>query len=203
LDDYQKLASAIGSVLIIAMGIYQTYLQRATVQLMKTTPKNRQADIRPVYWPLAVMVVLGIAIAWLPVFLSASSAQPKTYLLAWGWNQRDPNHQGWIRADGRALFDRHSKFRIAGVCFHYLGLGDPKDTSTLSKSDLYDITQDDVNIVIPYTATFITEWHQAHINGTNYILLLVPMGIKMNQFETLHEAEALGVQMIGQGSGPP
>jgi hypothetical protein len=200
--DLQTICSLVGTALMLAMGSYQTYLQYTSVKLMKATTKNKRADIKPKYWPLVAMTLVGVAIAWIPTLLPSQDV-PTNYVRAWGWDAQDPNHKGSVLADGRALFSKHSKFRLAAVCFHYFGLGDPKDATNLSKSGLYDILQADIPIIIPYNDTFLAEWKQENKSGTNYYLLLVPIGIKMNQFDTIHEAEALGVQLIGQGSGPP
>jgi hypothetical protein len=196
--DYQKLSSGFVTVLMLGVGIYQTYLQRRQVQLMTVAPKSKKASMKPVYWPTLVIVTFGIAIAWTPFFLPQTADEHP--LMSWG-PLGSRNTLGVV-ANGRAVWSKRDDFRLAGVMFHYSGAQDKYDVSGLSKSRLYDIEHGSFPIVIQPTANFLDENHRG-LSGTTYLLLLVPQQIGMSQFETIHEAQRLGVIVLDGGEGPP
>jgi len=177
---------------------------------MTGLPKSRKAEIKPVYWPLISVAVIGITVSWLPVVFSKDVDLSQKYMERWGMTPKpnaDPkgdfahNMIGTVTADGRLLQSRRGKYQLAAVAFDYFGTQDVKDTPDLSKSSLYDIQDGDVQIAIPFSDSLIADKQQGK-TGTNFMLLLVPKGIGINQFNTIHEAEALGVKVLAQGAGP-
>src|ERR1700694_5451362 len=128
--DYQKLSSGFVTVLMLGMGIYQTYLQRRQVQLMTVAPKSKQASMKPIYWPTLVIVAFGIAIAWTPFFLPQTADEHP--LMSWG-PLGNRNTLGVV-ANGRAVWSKRDDFRLGGVMFHDSGAQDKYDVSGLSKS---------------------------------------------------------------------
>jgi hypothetical protein len=209
MDNIQALASTIGSLILAAATIYGVYLQHRQVQLMASLPKSRKQEIKPVYWPLISVAVIGIAVSWLPVVFSKDVNISQQYMQQWGMMPR-PNvtpssdwhtMMGTITADGRLLYNQRNKYELAGIAFDYFGTQDPKDTTDLSKSSLYDIQNGDIHISIPLSETLIADKQQGKA-GTNFMLLLVPKGVRMEQFSTIHQAEALGAKVLSQGGGP-
>jgi hypothetical protein len=104
--------------------------------------------------------------------------------------------------DGSLLTDYMETHKLMAVCFHHIGTGDVADIEGLSKSGLYDIREGRIQIIVPWNAKFIKEVSE-HWIQTGYDLLLVPNGIQPKQFETLHQATALGIRRIKRVSGPP
>ena len=202
MESYQKLASTLATVVMILLAAIQAWYQRRQVQLMLKSSKSRLAAIKAPLWsaygPLLLTVAVGTAIAWSPFFLPRSDQEPP--LLSWG-PLGNKNILGVI-ANGRAVWSKRDDFRLAGVMFHYSGTLDRYDVSGLSKSQLYDIEQGYVLIMISPTSGFLDENHRG-IAGTTYLLLLVPNRISMSQFETIHQAQRLGVVVLGGGEGPP
>ena len=200
MGDYQSLFSSIATVVMVAAAIYQSVLMRRQLQMM--TPKSKQKQVKTPYWPLIVICVAGIGIAWTPVWFNTTNQnQYQASLLAWGLNPQN-QQTGFIRVDSRRFLSQRKGFRLAAACFHYYGIGDAKDSPNISKSALYDIVdQPYLDITIPFNQQFEEERKKGH--GSNYALLLVPNGVKMDQFSTIHEAEALGVKMIDTGAGSP
>ncbi len=41
------------------------------------------------------------------------------------------------------------------------------------------------------------------VHHTNYILMVIPKGVEMSQFNTLRQADGLGAIVIEHASGPP
>jgi hypothetical protein len=110
--------------------------------------------------------------------------------------------QSVIKVDGNAIVSYQSDFKVAGLVLHYSGKTDLKDVSELTKTGLYDIAPNEIIMIVDLNQTFLDE--MAHgISGTNYIAILVPNDVRLDQFATIRQAEAMGVKVIGRASGPP
>ena len=124
----------------------------------------------------------------------------------WGTIVGRPLDYVQITADGHLLRSRiadYDRYKIAGVCYHYEGLGDVQDVQDLQKSELHDIVEGDIIIGIKLDQKFMNTWLQERKSNTNYVLVLVPNGINMNQFSTMRQAMALGVKPLNGAIGPP
>lgn len=204
MGDYQALFSSISTVLMLAAAIYQAVLTHKTFQLAAKGKKDKDKLKRPPYWPLVLIVVIGIGIAWLPELSSSQIKEKAVFnqaMVGWGWNTQNPQ-TGFIRVDTHALFPNYHQYHMAGVAFHYDGRQDYKDVSNLSKSVLYDIVdQPYVEIIVPFNQRFVEEMKvEKH---TNYALLLVPDKVTLDQFATLHQGESLGIKVVDIAAGTP
>jgi hypothetical protein len=210
--DYKFWIPVLGTFVQIAIGLWSVKLQIQTRQEVKTRAEKRRDEKLPwyrVYWPILAMGACMVG-TWIPYFSLQGIIIPPLYLT--GWGPLYSGHSGIVPidqlkaakeiVDGRLLISESKRSRLAGVCFHYSGLGDRDDVADLQKSQLYDIRNEDILIVIPFGPKFMEEMKFGD-RGTTYKLLLVPNSISMNQFSTLHEASRLGVKVIGQGGGPP
>jgi hypothetical protein len=202
----------------LGIGGYNIVLQRRQIALMsKAKPKKGAATEPPSFWGSygRYFVMLGfIGLAWAPYAIDLIWSPPHltefSYMTIWGPNS-PPGQQPTIGglktllavANGRTLTSYSANYKLAAIAFHYYGMSDVDDVSTLQKSNLYDIKdQEAINILIPVTDVFREE--MAHAGwGTNYGLLLVPNGVSMDQFSTIRQAKALGVKVMQTSSGPP
>jgi hypothetical protein len=156
------------------------------------------------YWPLVCMLVLATT-SWLPYLLSTH--YPPIYMSNWGvWplglKIDDPQIHGRVIADGGLLQKYHGDYKLAAVAFFHIASVDAYDEEGLQKSSLYEIRDEPIEIAIPWSDTFRKMVLQGD-TGTNYVLLLIPKGVSMPDFETLHQAEALGVKIEAIYAGPP
>jgi hypothetical protein len=148
---------------------------------------------------IAVMTSLTIA-CWVPLFIK-SEEFPKDVAVTWGLNDAV---SGQVTIDGTRLQRYQGRFRIAAVGFHYSGSPDVIDVTGLQKSAMYEIVNTaQIRIIVPFDQVFLRDWTIGSARGTNYRVLLVPVGINLEQFRTLREAYALGVKDIWSGGGPP
>jgi hypothetical protein len=109
---------------------------------------------------------------------------------------------GAVTVDGSKLLHFASRYKLLAVCFHSYGLVDVKDIENLSKSATFDITNEKIRIVIPWSDPFFSEL-QTGSEGTNYRLLLVPNNLKPDSFRTLGQAANQGALMVETDMGPP
>lgn len=213
--DYRFWIPVLGTLAQIIIGLWSVKLQLQTQQEVRTRAERRRGSKFPwyrAYWPILAMAACMIG-TWVPYFSSQGIVISPPYLTTWGPVTPDGFSPGQnvpvdqfkaVKeiADGRLLMSARKRSRLAGVCFHYSGLGDQDDVTDLQKSQLYDIRDGDVLITIPLGPKFMEEL-KGGSRGTLYRLLLVPSNVAMSQFSSLHEAYRLGVQVIGQGGGPP
>lgn len=118
----------------------------------------------------------------------------------------DPSLHGEIKTDGDYFGNYAEDYKLAGVIFLYHPNGvDPSDQPLLNKSGLYDIRPEHETLSIPWSDEYRQELirNGPRGTGTDYALLLVPKGVEMTQFDTLHQAKALGVKVEQVSYGPP
>jgi hypothetical protein len=123
---------------------------------------------------------------------------------SWGGGEFKTPQEGHsiLLIDGNGILSYQNDFKIAGVAFHYSGATDVKDVSALNKTNLYDIGPNDITMVVEWNQAFLDE--MAHgVHGTSYMALLVPNTVRMDEFSTIRQAEAMGVKVIGRVAGPP
>lgn len=99
---------------------------------------------------------------------------------------------GFVRVDATQFQDKADGYKMAAVELHYNDIGDIKDAGDLKKSPLFDINPIPVDIIIPASPSSLI--------ADNFFFLLVPKGVNMASFTTLHEAESLGVVVYFVGS---
>jgi hypothetical protein len=221
--DWSAWMPVIVNTLITAgIGVAGLVMQQKQIVLAKAqfeaSAKKAKVPLKPrwwnLYWPIALMVVLA-AVSWIPYILGIDGpVRVPSALVRWGlapvpgMNEDvgipvdDPIVHGRVVANGHALRKYAKADRIAAVAFHAIGSIDPFDVSTLQKSALYDIRDEEMEVAIPLDSAFRDDYKHG-FRGTNYMLLLVPRGTTMADFGTIHQAQALGVKVLGTGLGPP
>lgn len=178
-------------------------------------------------WPkgskIALAVAVSAAVAYLGVQNVASHYRqdnlPPDRNYAQSWGQADLNMSvirtpsgppftivgetgSKVIVDGRMLTKWADDYRVMVVCFHYTGAVDADDVENLSKSQAFDITGGSINILIPWSSAFIEEVRTGR-PGTNYKILLIPLGLPITAFETLREAKKKGAMLVQTMHGPP
>jgi hypothetical protein len=171
------------------------------------------------YWPIVAMLLLTI-LTWSAVVydiydrhhprLKLSPVSGAALLTGWGitgtpgasWPIPGLTPQVYMVINGRLLSSFEQTHHVAGVAFHQFGISDPDNVRDLQKSELHDIRDEDIRIDAILNASFMDEFSRG-ARGTTYKALLIPNGIRMEDFQTLHEAYRMGVVEIGHGGGPP
>ena len=165
------------------------------------------------YWPLSCMALMLIG-TWVPYFLPKPKPQftGTGALLYWGQGSSDTFGQPWptpgqapnvrVTVDGHLIDDFKDGYRVGAIAFHASGATAAEDVRELEKSSLFDIHPEPMDIRIFLSVHFM-DLFTSGLRGTNYRAVLVPNGVRMEDFQTLHEAYKLGVIDIGHGGGPP
>src|ERR1035437_7291427 len=93
------------------------------------------------YWPMMVMTSL-MMLTWGTIgydyYDRHHSISIEQYMTQWGTIVGRPLDYVQITADGHLLRSRiadYDRYKIAGVCYHYEGLGDVQDVQDLQKSE--------------------------------------------------------------------
>jgi len=134
------------------------------------------------------------------------------YMTSWGTTSRDGAEFTYgkltkgaatsdVEVNGDLLAAYARNYKIVAVCFHWNGSRAYLDTEGLSKSKPYNIAKSSVLITIPWRDSFIREMENQ--KGTTYALLLVPVGLSPDKFETLRDATQQGAYVLQASSGPP
>jgi hypothetical protein len=159
--------------------------------------------------PIALLF-FGLFIFW----FSAWNKPEKLVMVDYGGNgpvaydrntgQLTPNNPSChIIIDGADLdYLSNRKYKLLGVLFHILPGSDRLDVKNMSKSNLFDIRHEKINIAIFWNSTFIKEWTGGAVN-IDYTLLALPIGVTPDQFDTLRQAIGLGAKIIEERGGPP
>ena len=187
------------SLLQLIFTYQQCQLQKA--QLLSISGKKGKTIV-PASSPwrsygLVGLTVLLAATSWIPFFLDVNFIEPiilQNSVVGWGMPLGVNSNTTGMVVDGLKLTRYSSQYRIAGVAFHASGLKDGFDVNSLQKSSLYDIIEGQTRVIIQLDKQFLDELHSG-VSGTNYVLVLLPKSINMNQFSTLHEAKALGAKI--------
>ena len=103
--------------------------------------------------------------------------------------------------DGRCFGDFRDKYNVAVVAFHTNGVKDANDEVLTAKTGLHDIQDVDLGFAFELDPKYIEEHDVTGINGTNFVLLLVRKTVRMDQFSTLRQAEAMGVLSVEKRFG--
>jgi hypothetical protein len=187
------VVSVVASIITILMffGIGPTALRRGVGGLM-VRPTVREKWMFG--FALTSLVFCALAF-WM---LAHQPQQPPNYFLEWGNTASGTSVEGFVLVDPSGLQSFAKDYKLAAVEMHWNGLQDVLDTDDLQKSATFDIAQGAIQILIPVSPTFGTG------NGDNFFLLLVPKAITTDQFQTLREAQNLGVKILqhqGERSG--
>lgn len=157
------------------------------------------------YWPLMAMALFTV-VAWIPYLSHRQNQPPQSFMIQWGATPEglpiiDPRVVGHIVTDGSFFSDYQGKYKLAGAEMVHVSPIDIYDEPLILKSSLYDIRPGQIEIMIPYTAEF--REIRPHVSGgVNYILFLIPKGIEMSAFGTLHQAQNAGVKIVSLNVGP-
>ena len=131
--------------------------------------------------------------------IGAQDDEPvKRYITEWG--RSEIPDRVMIKTRGGYFRSKRSSYRLAMVCFPYYGVGDPIDT-VVYKSDLRDIVEAEIEVTAQFPRSFLAPGIEVKTT-INYVLLLVPNGVTMDQFSTLRQAIALGVKQLQMVGGP-
>jgi hypothetical protein len=109
-----------------------------------------------------------------------------------------------VVVDGRMLDKYKERFDLIAVVFHIINSEPFMDKQGICKSKIVKIRPENLHIKIDFNDQYLTELEMG-MNGENYRLLAVPIGMKPEDFGTLNEAEEKGAQIIDLGAtaGPP
>ena len=107
-----------------------------------------------------------------------------------------------ITVNGKEVAKYKKEYRLAGVAFHSEAGTDLTDVNRLQMSKLLDIRDEQQMLVISLDDTFRNEMKQGRA-PTHYVLLFVPFGVTLDQFQTLRQAKNLGVREVGHVAGDP
>lgn len=198
----------------LGIGGYQLHLQRQGNKLQERIMRG-EAPVpktivvkRGFHWP----VVLGLmASCWLPYLLSRQQlpdVQEEDIAYFRTYGPLAPPGSDWrknpflkVETKGELFRPYRNSYYLAAVAFHQISVDLP-DVPNLQKSGSYDIKDGRITMAIQLDQQFINAIGQGAVN-TNYALLLVPNKVRMDQFETLRQATALGVRVMQTSSGPP
>jgi hypothetical protein len=206
--DWRFVTQLIVTLLLGALTVHMQHKNNALVEagLLATAKKKPVPKVGffRQYWPVMLMFLL-VAVNWIPHFLSPQA--PTNYFQYWGMSppgatSNDPQTGGLIATDGGLFKKYHDDFKLAGVLFFALPGSDAYDDHGLQKSKPYEIRSETINIYIPWDATYRQQVAKG-MRHTSYVLLLVPNNVDMSSFDTLHQAQALGVKVVGINGGPP
>lgn len=155
-----------------------------------------------VYGPIAVLVAL-VLLAWIP-HLRNPEPLAGNVITRWGMVDHKEGHpyQFVIVVSGKYLQSYREEYQLDALCLHYDGTQDYVDAPGLQKSALYEIRDVEVEMIITADEAFVKDF-KSGMKGTNYIAILVPKGVSMDQFSTLRQAFALGITGRGSVYGPP
>jgi len=134
--------------------------------------------------------------------LAGPNAELPHYQYVFEWGVAAGSNDLKLGTNGQWFSSKSSGYKLAAIAFHYRGDLDVLDTSDLQKSALYDIVPGTVMMRIKTDDAFRQRF-KSGARVTNYVLLLVPHGVSMEQFSTLREAIAVGVIAVSRTSGPP
>jgi hypothetical protein len=87
-------------------------------------------------------------------------------------------------------------YQIAVIAYHFDRRIDERDIANLQKSMPRDIVNRPFDVMFSVSEALIRE-RQAGAKGIIFSLLAIPEGVRMDQFSTIREAEALGVLWLG------
>lgn len=137
---------------------------------------------------IALLVPTVAYLAW-----NRPALVKQIYMTRWA---RDAAN-AYVTIDGRLLSAYSSQFKLAAVFFKWSGNPDFIDVEGLQKSNVYEIRHEAVRIVIALDQEFL----KTRPGANNFVALLIPNALRMDQFSTLRQAYALGAIEIGTGSG--
>lgn len=135
----------------------------------------------------------------------------RKYLDAWGLNSfslkqgSDPpivasgDAEAFLKVNGHLLIDRKNEYNLVGICFNHIARQDSIYDTNLSKSGLYTIRDNRIEILIPLTIEFLNELQHGS-RTPSFMLLAIPRGVRPDQFSNVAEAEALGGRVLSEGS---
>jgi hypothetical protein len=118
---------------------------------------------------------------------------------SWGALQVGSDFRSSFIVDGDALYSFRDDYGVAAVAFHNPTEQDWKDITELVKSNIHDISHGEIAI----GWVFPPEYVKAPIKGTQFVAILVPNKVRMDQFTSLRQAESMGVKIVGLAGGPP
>lgn len=192
------------TLLLIGIGLWQVRIMK-TQQPMPKGSKSSHAQWYRKYWPVLVMFLI-LPLNWIPYFLARSRGAdaPIEYMTYRGalipGSPYASNPFLRVDTEGRFFKEYSGDHYLAAVAFR-LRSGDAKDARNLQKSASFDIRDETISMAIPLDIDFLNSIGKAI--GTNYALLIVPSKIQMDQFDTLRQAERLGVKVVEVRGGPP
>jgi hypothetical protein len=194
---------AIVPLLAVLIAGISLYYQREQLRLMRESVSKKKAQsFTPgwkFYWPMVATALLALS-TWGPFVLQHYSSDDVfgRVVLTWGGGGADAGFTK-ITVKPSLLVNYQEGFRLAGICFLYSGLGDALDETGLQKSALRDIENgDQLEITIPLDVDFRSKLRQA--STATYAVLIVPKHVRMDQFSTLRQAQALGGKVIWHGT---
>jgi hypothetical protein len=144
---------------------------------------------------------------WFPEPAGPTSGKIYNVIKGWGPILGMPRDIVEIVVDGHELIKQSGinpkSFRLAAVCYHNRGTIDTRDISDLQKSSLHDLRDEDVQMTIQLNTKFMDEYLKQGWTNTNYVAIVVPNGVTMDQFSTMRQAFSLGVLSVSGVVGPP
>jgi hypothetical protein len=212
--DYQ-LVVGLAALIVTGYGVHHTRRQTRMMEAQfQPRAARRRGDLPKILWwkspalmPLAALALL----AWAPFLINLLFKPPAatTYINYGILSQKSnvpliPQYESivmHIEYRGDVFYNAHPGYKIVGVAFHDKGKNQ-FDTDGLQKSEIYDVTAGEANILIHADQNFITEANSG-AKGTIYELIFFPPNIANTGFATLNQAKAMGGTIVTMGAGPP
>jgi hypothetical protein len=180
------------------------------------TNRIRKSAPLAAWWGFVAVALLAIGLVWFLISWFGGEQKPgKPLMSEWGITEPGfygrlghpedvpPGQTSHIKLDGgRLMYLSPKKYRLMGVLYHLPPNVDRGDVSGISKSNEYDIRDEQVYIAIPWNKNFIDEFAKGEVRSS-YALLAVPSSVTKEQFDTLRQAEALGALILEENGGPP
>jgi hypothetical protein len=198
----------------LGVGGYQAHLARKANKLQEQIMRGEAPEPKTIvvkrgyHWFVILILMMS---CWVPYLLSSLrlpdvQEEDIAYLKYYGPLAppgSDFRKNPFLKAETKGeLFRQYrNSYYLAAVAFHQFGVDIP-DVPHLQKSGSYDIKDGRISMAIQLDQQFLNAIAQGAVN-TNYALLLVPEKVRMNQFDTLRQATALGVRVMQISSGPP
>jgi hypothetical protein len=107
-----------------------------------------------------------------------------------------------VVANGPRFWTYRDRYKLAGGCYIWDGLGSWLDAPQLQLSKAYDIEKTEIPTLVKWSPSFKKELLAKSPASLmiNYVLLMVPLGIDVGSFSTLRQAKGMGVRIVFMGT---
>lgn len=103
-------------------------------------------------------------------------------------------------ANGTRFLKYKDKYKLAGGCYAFDGLGNWMDAPQLQMSQAYDIEKGNVRTLLKWSPSFVQYRAENPRQYLYYVLLMLPDSLSPGAFNTVRQARAMGARVVFHGA---